>query len=376
LTIRVRERFGKRAAMRAEIEVHSPHLETTFSTFEIGPEVAIWLEDQYKKFAQYGGRDLKKVVTGTNYPDSHYTDGLLQGFGRELYKKLAPDIFKSAFWQLAGELGGDFTSIQIISDNPTIPWELMRPARPDGTGELGFLGVEFNVGRRHLAEGVTLLKKPPQKLKVDSLLVIAPQYRDKAALRYQAEEVKVLKQVRGYQAVGGRLREVKSLFAGKPQGIIHFAGHAGVLPGNSPIKDFALQLEDGPLSVLAWQGLAPRRLSAHPFFFFNACHIGQTQRVANFVNGWAPAVLDAGASGYVGALWPINDRGAYEFARKFYEILGEKLDLGSVSVAEALRETRRTFLKNGDPTFLAYVYYGDPNLTFYAQAQRQSRERP
>jgi hypothetical protein len=31
-------------------------------------------------------------------------------------------------------------------------------------------------------------------------------------------------------------------------------------------------------------------------------------------------------------------------------------------VAEALRATRARFYVTGDPTYLAYAYYGDPNL--------------
>ena len=195
--------------------------------------------------------------------------------------------------------------------------------------------------------------------------VIAHEYQSKTALPFQPEELKNLERVRGYRRVGGRLSEMQKFFASQPAGIIHFIGHGGILAANATVNDYAIQLEDGTLNVQGWQGSTPQNLSKHPFFFFNACHIGEAQRLVNFVNGWAPAVLERGASGYVGALWQINDHGASEFAAKFYEILDEKLKLGPISVAEVLRLTRRTFLKNGDPTFLAYVYYGDPNLTFF-----------
>ncbi len=33
-----------------------------------------------------------------------------------------------------------------------------------------------------------------------------------------------------------------------------------------------------------------------------------------------------------------------------------------VAVADSLRRLRRRFYETGDPTFLAYVLYGDPNL--------------
>ncbi len=101
---------------------------------------------------------------------------------------------------------------------------------------------------------------------------------------------------------------------------------------------------------------------AHPFFFFNACDIGQTRLTANFTDGWAPAVLESGASGYVSALWPLSDKGAADFAVRFYQALDKKLKKGTADIAALLRETRRQFLQNGDPTFLAYIFYGDPHL--------------
>ena len=97
--------------------------------------------------------------------------------------------------------------------------------------------------------------------------------------------------------------------------------------------------------------------------FFNACDIGQGDKVANFVDGWAPAVLESGASGYIDGLWPLGDHGAAEFAKEFYRRFKEQLDQGGAQIVEILRQTRRRFYDNGDPTFLAYVYYGDPDLT-------------
>ena len=44
------------------------------------------------------------------------------------------------------------------------------------------------------------------------------------------------------------------------------------------------------------------------------------------------------------------------------QALEERANKGPVSVAEVLRDTRRLFLAENDPTYLAYVYYGDPNL--------------
>ena len=39
----------------------------------------------------------------------------------------------------------------------------------------------------------------------------------------------------------------------------------------------------------------------------------------------------------------------------------------AVPVSAAIQEVRRQFLETGDPTWLAYVYYGDVNLTVQQQ---------
>ncbi|HYX70755.1 MAG TPA: CHAT domain-containing protein, partial [Terriglobales bacterium] len=77
--------------------------------------------------------------------------------------------------------------------------------------------------------------------------------------------------------------------------------------------------------------------------------------------------LRIGASGYIGALWPVNDRVAALFAARFYQGMESELAAtgGRARVSEVLTRTRRdVFRETGDPTALAYVFYGDPNLAF------------
>jgi hypothetical protein len=69
-------------------------------------------------------------------------------------------------------------------------------------------------------------------------------------------------------------------------------------------------------------------------------------------------MLDAGAGGVIGGLWALGDQGASGFAARFYDALGD-----DPKVAYALRKAREGYYETGDPTYLAYVLYGDPNLT-------------
>jgi hypothetical protein len=106
--------------------------------------------------------------------------------------------------------------------------------------------------------------------------------------------------------------------------------------------------------------------ASQTFFFFNACDVGQARLAGNFVDGWGPAVLGKGASGYIGALFPVDDQVAASFSIYFYKLLHQQMQNGPADVSAILEQTRREVYKNtnNNPTALAYVLYGDTNLKF------------
>jgi hypothetical protein len=99
--------------------------------------------------------------------------------------------FKDAFWTLHRRLGDRFHSIQIFTDDPAFPWELMVPHKRDGSEQLDFLGVEFQVARWHIGAAVNQRERPPQKLRVQELAVIGPRYPAERALPGQQKELAV-----------------------------------------------------------------------------------------------------------------------------------------------------------------------------------------
>src|SRR5690606_23350175 len=69
-------------------------------------------------------------------------------------------------------------------------------------------------------------------------------------------------------------------------------------------------------------------------------------------------IADVGASAFVGTLWEVNDLLAAEFAIVFYDRLLAGDTLGQAFYAARLAVRDR---QPDNPTWLAYVLYGDPN---------------
>jgi hypothetical protein len=331
------------------IEVLSPYLGSETGVIPESTGFADWLAQHSPGNAGRGSQMMEPIKRRES----------AEGFGNDLYDNYAPSLFKKAFWMLVDARGEKFRTIQIYTDKMEIPWELMRPVRENKKDRLPFLGLSYSVARWHMTDG--LRERPPFTQTMRKMFVIAPHYTGARALDAEATETQALAQMAGYSAVNGNMNGLRTLFQNSPQGIVHFAGH-GELNAKS---DYEILLEDGELDTTAWKGMAQDDPSSHTFYFFNACDVGQARRSGNFVDGWGPAVLGKGASGYIGALYPVDDQIAAQFSIHFYKLLQQQMQVGPADVGEILERTRRdVYESTKNPTALAYVLYGDTNLEF------------
>ncbi|HEX5709685.1 MAG TPA: CHAT domain-containing protein, partial [Pyrinomonadaceae bacterium] len=330
-------------------------------------ELAALLKSYYEDFAQMGARDIN-AAGQARAPRSEEARAKMRDLGKRLYEQFAPQEFKNAFLAVSRRLGDSFKTIQIITDDPTLPWELMLV--PDGEGvERGFLGVEFSVGRWHDGHGAVRFQ-PPRLFTHETLVMIAPRY-EAGAIEGPQDEARALESFYGYRREPGQKATFEQLAKEFPRGIVHFAGHGMVVTATGAFPRYLIRLEDGDLDLRDWRGRITDQSTHNPLVFFNACSVGQAHGVVSFVDGWAPTFLETGASGYIGALWPVGDRSAAEFSKQFYAALQQRLTRRDTSSpAEILKETRRSFADNGDPTYMAYVFYGNPTLTISLQPDK------
>jgi TPR repeat protein len=314
-------------------------------------EMRAYIATKLAELARHG----RGVTVEGEAPSAQQGEDLARGFGADLYDRFTPPEFKQLYWQLR-DAGIELRSVQVLSDDPMLPWELMRPARTGGQDRQEFLGLTARVARWQL--GTTGLPRPPQSLQLQKLVVIAPHYAGSMALDAAQQEADSLRNHDGFENVKGDYSDVRALASNLPDGIVHFAGH-GAVRDEAGGPQFAILLEDSELAPATWKSLV-NASRTHPFYFFNACEVGLARQAVGALDGWAPALLDTGASGYLGALWPVSDQVAGVFAANFYRIL---LENASAPVAEVVRQTRqRTFDDTHDPTALAYVLYADPFL--------------
>ena len=115
-----------------------------------------WIQLQYGKImvaSQLAGIDKLKPVT---IP-------LVDGLGAQLCDAFAPPSFRRAYAQLDQRMGNRYQSIQIITNNPSLPWELTRPLSANGQRR-DFLGSSHRVARGHLVSDGRELPRPTQQI--------------------------------------------------------------------------------------------------------------------------------------------------------------------------------------------------------------------
>lgn len=317
----------------------------------------------------------------------------VQGLGDQLYSTQAPQIFRDLIiYMNANHLR--LHTITVVTDSPTLPWELMWVPAADGTSN--FLGLTAAVVRQTMSAPQATA---PAQVPFAGIAVIAPKYGNASLdLQGAGKEVAMLtKDFSTVQSVEGNSAAVGALLEDPPQGIIHFTGHgqrdaiAGAVsaapsggaaapavvaaapvaadPAAALAPNVAIALDDESMEPAAFTGYlkdGPQQSKA-PFYFFNACDLGRIDPQLGYVSGWAPALMQSGASGFLGALYEVGDNTAVSFATHFYSEL--KTDLAGSdqtwTMADVVTDARRaTYAEANDPTALAYVLYTKPFMRF------------
>jgi len=276
----------------------------------------------------------------------------LDGFGTRLWK-LAPATFRAVYWALWDHYRRPL-AIQFVTDEPHMPWELLRPVRDDESEIHPPLALKHAVARWLKAYDGYMRNELP----AGRIYTIAPNYRsvNRVLQRAQAESELLVRDFSAHREDGTRAALLRLLETEPPPesiAVLHFAGHGKFTPEAAIQANIAL--EDGELTASEVERPEVRLGRAcRTLVFFNACEVGSVGAVFGEVGGWADAFLSRQFGGFIAPLWSVDDEDAGVVAVALLERIFKRHE----PIGEALRAVREAHGATS-PTFYSYLFYGD-----------------
>lgn len=284
----------------------------------------------------------------------------LERIGQWLYRQLFPEPLRREYCRFRNNV----RTLQLISDEPWIPWELVRPYELAGFDGPAFED-DFLCARFDFSRWVMPGTAPAGEIAVRSLACLAP--ADSGLAAAQAERSFMQALARGVGAtdaspvVADRTGVMALLEGETPIALWHFACHGDYDDGDPDQSPLHLQ---GRTAVRPKDLIGPKvegRLSQdRPLVFLNACRVGSLGLALTGLGGWAATFVgNCRVGALVAPLWVVSDAPAKRFAEAFYAQSRQP----GCTLAQAVRHARATVRDEfpGDPTWLAYSLYAHPN---------------
>jgi hypothetical protein len=355
-----------------------PVLEGDLGTLDLRVDTGSWVAEQL---------GLLGELAGQQEPTAEAVSQALAKVGCNLYDQLLPPTLKDLCWTFRRR---GVKSLLILSDEPHIPWELIKPYRMDSTtgvleAEDDFWGATFAL--THWLRG----RPPAQQLSAQRVVAFAarggPRPAGESAMprnmvvadtaTASPTEAPVspgipalpcataeLAALCPLEALGARIevhplrrQHLQEAFQRGTFDVLHLAAH-GSFGGTSAADASAVVTDDG---LFRAADLSPRLLGdlrrSEPLIVFNTCHSGRLGFSLTRLGSWGAKFVHLGCGAFVGTLWPVTDEAALEFARSFYLFLAQGFTIG-----EAMMQSRLTvrMRRPNDPTWLAYCCFADP----------------
>jgi hypothetical protein len=294
--------------------------------------------------------------------DAHQYEGYilreLTKIGQNLYRDLFPVELRREYRRFRQAV----RTLQIISDEPWIPWELIKPF--DGEDPANLVDDDFLCLHYEFARWFTPASPPAQAIAVQNLAAITPDDCDLPNAHAEHDMVRGFAVVYGmadHTPATATLPVVEQLLGGAtPIHLWHFACHGHFRP-DAPNRS-ALQLAgNAELRPDDLVGPVEIRLRAdRPLVFLNACRVGALGLSLTGLGGWARVLIhNCGVGALIAPLWEVNDRLAHDFSTAFYQALC----LPNTTLAQAAQYARQIVKAQAphDPAWLAYSVYAHPN---------------
>jgi hypothetical protein len=277
----------------------------------------------------------------------------LEGAGMEFFNN-SPKAFRDLYWRLI-DAGTPPTTVLLISEERSVPWELMIPSRRTADGQhqqLRPLGVQCAIGRWHGDDYVC----PGQVVPLQDSVVLAPTYNPPLPLA-SAERDLILELFPG-QSAPATFDELDAFYGEHTASLLHFVCHGrdATLQAIKLLQNqvlWASQVQPGGL------GMACRK--SRPLIFLNACEVGRPGAGLAAVGGFAASFIACDAGAVIAPLWAVDDGVAHQVAVTFYDTVKKR---PGTPFADILRDLRaKAYADDGEDSYAAYCFYGDPHAS-------------
>ncbi|MET7778694.1 CHAT domain-containing protein [Streptomyces mirabilis] len=314
----------------------------------------IMLDRNPEAFVEAAFSDLEGATGSTGF------DKVVRRVGSALYDRLFKNGpardgvpgFDAFYWQdlrprsEAADPARRWRTVQVVSDDPYIPWEILRPNRrlADGRWESdAFLCERFDL-TRWLSEEPVAAAVP-----LSRVALVAPP----SNLAWVAPEIQAIRELVPYVEEIADKGALDNFLRHGSADVIHFACHGdfGQLDGARSV----VWIGDRRFSPIEITGEYRNFGRYRPLVFLNGCDTGRIGAGISGLEGWAREFLKAGASVFVGSLWATSDAAACQFAIAFYGRLAE-----GATVGEAVRSGREAAVLPDDASHLSYTVFANP----------------
>jgi CHAT domain len=297
----------------------------------------------------------------------------LERLGNRLYRDVFPGELKEAYREFRDN--SMIQTLLVVSEDPWIPWELIKPYDTAAGTDDDFLCMRFAMSR-------WLRGSQPLKPKFDVHSVASLEAGSVEGMelletaRAECEYLRQLAQSRSVANLGhdfdceGYARVQRLLGHEDDVHLWHVAAHGRL--GASDPHESAIVFADRPWTSGELIGKTTRGIQrARPLVFLNACLVAQQEFHLARLGGWPSAwIVESQCGGFIAPQWWVDSQLASTFSKAFYDaVVGDEVGKPGKPLAEAVRSARRAVREQEevDPTWLSYVVYGHPNARVHFQ---------
>ena len=344
------------AQYRFELRLPTKRVQKEFVTSELTTDAQTYIDQLYARIED-------RWVEHGSEKDAFARD--LRAIGSDLFDDLLPLELRQLLWKHRDAIN----SVQVLSSEPFIPWELVYlrdPAKRKPTGESAFLG-ELGVVRWLMHD------YPPEQLTISkkNTRYVIPEYEEGHELPEAQAELDMVTARFQAKPVTAEAESIYELISEPGRfDLLHIACHGTAestnigsasleMPGKLRSDDSMSEENVMADTVRREADLHDEATGKQPIVVLNACQSARAGYGLKGIGGFAEAFVAGGAGVFIGSSWSVGDVPARAFIEEFYaQFLSGKGK--RVTLSQAVAKARSKARADGDATWLAYVVYGHP----------------